>query len=358
MEQTYQNILDELLLSVIQNNASDIHIMTDRRPYMRVEGQLSEMATFSECSAEMVAGFLKIMAPENILKKLVDHQEIDFAYQFKDNLRLRGNASISLGRIGIVLRTISPIKSFETLKLPEDLTAFATAKQGFFLVVGPVGQGKSTTLAAMIDMINRERSEHIVTIESPIEYMHTAKKSLIDQREVGIDTVSFDSALHAAFRQDVNVLLIGEMRDRETIAAAVTAAETGHLVFATLHTNSASQTIDRIIDSFPPEQQNQVRMQLSGSLLGIFSQRLIQGKQGGRVPAYELLYNTRAVANTIREGRTHEIDMLIETGSEHGMVSMNQSLIRLVRNGEITIDDARHHSQNTAALDQLLGTNI
>lgn len=358
MEKTYEQLLNDIFVATINNGASDIHMTAGRKPYMRVQGELSEMSTFPEFTDDMIAGVLKLMVDQDQIKNLVEHVEIDFAYQYQDKLRLRGNAAISGGRIGIVLRTISSIRTFAELGLPEELANFTRAKQGFFLVVGPVGQGKSTTLAAMIDLINTQRSEHIVTIESPIEYIHTPKKSLIDQREVGLDTESFDTALNAAFREDVNVILIGEMRNQETIAAAVTAAETGHLVFATLHTNSASQTIDRIIDSFPSEQQDQIRLQLSGSLLGIFSQRLIPSQRGVRVPAYELLINTKAVANTIREGRTHEIDMLIETGTEHGMVSMNQSLIRLVRSGDITIEEARRHSVNVAALDQLLGNNI
>lgn len=355
MENTYTQNFEQILLSIIQNGASDIHITVGQYPHMRVEGVLSPMSSFAIVTDEMIANFLRIMVSERDIKKLVEKQEIDFAYQYGDRLRLRGNAFIVGGNIGIVLRIISEIATFESLKLPDILRNFCNEKQGFFLVVGPVGQGKSTTLAAMIDIINTQRSEHIVTIESPIEYIHQPKKSLIDQREVGTDTESFDTALGAAFRQDVNVILIGEMRNAETISAAVTAAETGHLVFATLHTNSAAQTIDRIIDSFPSESQEQVRLQLSGSLLGIFSQRLVPSIRGGRVPAYELLINTRGVANTIREGRTHEIDVLIETGSEHGMISMNTSLINLVRNGDISVEDARKYSMNKSGFDQLLG---
>jgi twitching motility protein PilT len=230
------------------------------------------------------------------------------------------------------------------------LEQFTTVQQGFFLVTGPVGQGKSTTLAAMVDMINTNRKDHIVTIEQPIEYVHKEKQSIIDQREVELDTVSFADALSSVFRQDVDVILVGEMRDPETIRTAVTAAETGHLVYSTLHTNSASQTVDRIIDSFPAEQQDQVRVQLAGSLLGIFSQRLLRSQKGGLVPAYELLINTKAVANVIREGRTHEVDMLIETGSDHGMISLNQSLLELIRSGDITLDEAQSYSSNPQGL--------
>ena len=234
------------------------------------------------------------------------------------------------------------------------LKTFATKKQGFFLVVGPVGQGKSTTLSAMIEYINSGRPEHIVTIEDPVEYIYEEKHSIIDQREVGIDTKDFASALNAIFREDVNVILIGEMRSADTISTAVTAAETGHLVFATLHTNSAAQTIDRIIDSFPGNQQDQIRSQLASSLLGVFSQRLIPRVAGGLVMAYELLINNAAIANLIREKRTHEIDVVIETGTDQGMVDMNRSLLELVRAGEITMENAYSYSMNPKALERLM----
>jgi twitching motility protein PilT len=238
--------------------------------------------------------------------------------------------------------------------LPQIISELARKKQGFFLVVGPVGQGKSTTLSAMVNLINNEQTRHIVTIEDPIEYVYIANKSIIDQREVGIDTKSFQDALKSVFREDVNVILIGEMRGPETISAAVTAAETGHLVLSTLHTNNASQTIDRIIDSFPGDQQDQIRTQLASSLLGIFSQRLIPRIAGGLVPAYELLLNNNAVSNLIREKRTHEIDVVIETGSEGGMVDMNHSLLELVRAGEISVENAYLYSLNPKGLERML----
>ena len=209
-------------------------------------------------------------------------------------------------------------------------------------------------MAAMIDMINESRKEHIVTIEDPIEYLFEDKQSMVDQRAVGIDTLSFESGLKSVFRQDVNVIMVGEMRNPETISTVVTAAETGHLVFSTLHTNNAAQTIDRIIDSFPASQQNQVRTQLAGSLVGIFSQRLLKSLKGGLVPAYELMINNKATANLIREGRTHEINTVIETGQEHGMIDMNKSLIELVQTGHITIDEAYRHSLNPKLLDSML----
>ena len=220
------------------------------------------------------------------------------------------------------------------------LEVFTQRQQGFFLVVGPVGQGKSTTLAALIDRINETRAEHILTIEDPIEYQYTEKKSLIHQREVHLDAPDFHQALNAAFREDVDVIMVGEMRNYETISSAVTAAETGHLVLSTLHTNNAAQTIDRIIDMFPSNQQDQVRVQLAGSLAGIFSQRLVPKISGGLVPAYELLINNNAISNLIREGRTHEIGAVIQTSSQEGMVDMDRSLAELVRKGEVTVEDA------------------
>jgi twitching motility protein PilT len=249
---------------------------------------------------------------------------------------------------------IPKAKTIQDLNLPPILASFTQKNQGFFLCVGPVGQGKSTTLSTMINMINKERACHIVTIEDPIEFVYEPDKSIIDQREVGADTADFPVALKAVFREDVNVIFIGEMRSPDTIAAAVTAAETGHLVFSTLHTNNAAQTIDRIIDSFPPEQQDQIRLQLSSSLIGVFSQRLIPRISGGRIPAYELLINNNAVANLIREKRTHEISNVIETSSEQGMVDMNRSLIELVQKGEISMESAYQYSINPKALERML----
>jgi twitching motility protein PilT len=246
------------------------------------------------------------------------------------------------------------IRNIEELNLPPILETFARKKQGFFLVVGPIGQGKSTTLAALIQLINSERTEHILTIEDPVEYLFRPVKSIVDQREIHTDTGDFHSGLYSMFRQDVDVVMIGEMRDHETMSVAVTAAETGHLVFSTLHTNDATQTIDRIIDTFPPEQQNQISAQLAESLLGVFSQRLIPRIAGGQIPAYELLINTNAVSNLIRERRSHEIPRVIETGAEFGMIDFNRSLAELVHNGEITTENASLFSTNAKSLERLL----
>jgi len=306
-------------------------------------------------SKEVAQGLAEaLLSPENKERFLKD-REIDFSYGYKDEARFRGNCYFAQGGVGIALRLIpKEIQTIEDLNLPDALKQFTQLTQGFFLVVGPVGQGKSTTLASMVEVINNERAEHIVTIEDPVEYLFEPKKSMIDQREVRVDTTTFAKALRQAFRQDMDVIMIGEMRDPETIAAAVTAAETGHLVFSTLHTNTAAQTIDRIIDSFPANQQDQIRIQLASSLAGIFSQRLVPRVSGGLIPAYELLMNTNAVSNLIREKRTHEINTVIETGLENGMVDMNRSLADLVRRGEVSQENARKYSLNPQLLDKLL----
>ena len=350
----YKKELDELILTTIHENGSDIHISTDRHPAIRVSGDLIYLVKKEVVTKESSMGFLSVLLDKRQMEKFTENQEIDFAYEYEGNARLRGNAYFHRGSVGIALRLIPKVKTLEELNLPPVLADFARKKQGFFLIVGPVGQGKSTTLASLVNMINNERAEHIITIENPIEYQFDQNRSIIDQREVGIDTKDFQSALQSAFRQDVNVLMIGEMRSPETMATAVTAAETGHLVFSTLHTNNASQTIDRIIDSFPGDQQDQIRTQLAGSLLGIFSQRLIPRISGGLIPAYELLINNAAVSNLIRERRTHEIDIVIETGMESGMIDMNRSLLGLVQKGEITVENARMHSFNPKSFERMI----
>jgi len=346
--------LDKLISILIREGGSDLHISVSRYPAVRVSGELVFLMQEHQLSKEEVAGIIEAMIGPALFEKFTKDQEVDFAYSHGLEVRLRGNAYVQRGNYSIALRLIPKVKTLQELNLPPILETFARKKQGFFLVVGPVGQGKSTTMAAMIDLINKERTERILTIEDPVEYMFEQKSSIIDQREVGIDTKDFNTALTSVFREDVNVIMVGEMRSSETISTAVTAAETGHLVFSTLHTNNASQTIDRIIDSFPPEQQDQIRLQLSSSLLGIFSQRLIPRIAGGRVPAYELLINNNAVANLIREKMTHEINMVIETGFENGMIDMNRSLVELVRRGEISIDNAYLYSVNPKALEKLM----
>lgn len=351
----YKQMLNELIDAVIKQNGSDLHFSEGRHPTIRVSGDLIPILQRPELTKDDTSGLLAALVDQGKLDIFKEKQELDFSYAHNDGSRFRGNAFIQQGHVGVVLRLIpQQIKSLVDLNLPPILETFARKKQGFFLLVGPVGQGKTTTLAAMIELINQERAEHIVTIENPTEYVYVQKKSIIDQREIGIDTKDFETALVSSLRQDVDVILVGEMRNKETIASAVTAAETGHLVFSTLHTNNASQTIDRIIDSFPAEQQDQIRVQLAGSLMGIFSQRLIPRISGGMIPAYELLINTNAVQNLIREKRTHEIDTVIETGMEHGMIDMNRCLADLVRRGEITVENAYLHSFRPKILEKLL----
>lgn len=352
----YKHELKDLIDLLIEQNGSDLHFGVGSHPIIRVAGSLMPLVNMPILTEQDVDGFAKVLLSKKNHEAFTEGaREIDFSYGMSTGYRFRGNAFMQSGSMAIALRLIpDEIKSFEELHLPPILESFAARNQGFFLCVGPVGQGKSTTLAAMVQHINENRAEHIVTIEDPIEFLYEPSKSLIEQREVGLDTESFETALHAAFRQDIDVLLVGEMRSRETIATAVTAAETGHLVLSTLHTNNAAQTIDRIIDSFPAAQQRQISAQLASSLAGIFSQRLIPRVSGGLVPAYELLINNSAVSNLIRERRTHEVQSLIETGLEHGMIDMNRSLVELVKKGEITVENAYAYSNNPKALERLI----
>ena len=351
----YASTLKKYITVLSHEGGSDLHFSSGAHPTIRVSGELSPMLKEPVLTAEDTLGFSKVLMTPEQEKGFLENREADFAFETEDKLRFRGNAFFERGSVSIALRLIpKQIKSTQELNLPEILTTFARKSQGFFLVVGPVGQGKTTTLASLIELINTERMEHIVTIEDPIEYIFEPKQSLIDQREVGIDTKDFPTALVAAFRQDIDVLLVGEMRGHETMAAAVTAAETGHLVFSTMHTNDAAQTVDRIIDTFPGGQQDQIRLQLASSLAGIFSQRLVPRISGGLIPACELLINTKAVANLIREKRTHEIPTVIETGSTEGMIDMNRSLAELVARGEISVETAYQSSLNPNVLQKLL----
>ncbi len=351
----YKQRLETLIGALVSQGASDLHFSVGMQPVVRVSGVLTPLLTEQKLSQEDMRGFLSILLSPALLEKFNQTQEVDFSYAYGDVARFRGNGFIERGNIGVALRLIPRvIRTLGELNLPTTLESFSTRQQGFFLVVGPVGQGKTTTLAALIEKINQERTEHIITIEDPIEYLFENKKSLINQREVHIDTIDFQSALQSVFREDVDVVMIGEMRTPETMATAVTAAETGHLVFSTLHTNNASQTIDRIIDSFPAGQQEQIRIQLSASLAGIFSQRLVPRISGGLIPAYELLVNNNAVGNLIREKRTHELQTVIETGAEEGMIDMNRCLANLVRAGEITVESAYSRSWNPHTLERLL----
>ncbi len=348
-------ILDELVAIAAKEGASDLHLAEGRPPVIRVSTFLIPLSKMPLLSKEDMETFLTILLTPFNKREFDEKKETNFAWSSSDGKRFRCNAFLSLGRIGIAMRLVpAEIKSFEQLNLPVILETFALRQQGFFLVVGPVGVGKSTTLATMVETINRERLEHIITIEDPIEFIFEPKKAIVDQREVKLDTPDFHSALKGVFRQDADIVMIGEMRDPETISTAVTAAETGHLVLSTLHTNTAGQTVDRIIDSFPADQQTQIRIQLAGSLLGIFSQRLLPRISGGLIPAYELLINNNAVGNLIREKRTHELNSVIETGSEEGMIDLNRSLAGLIRKGEITAENAFRFSTSPKTLERMI----
>ncbi|MGC9602470.1 MAG: PilT/PilU family type 4a pilus ATPase [Minisyncoccia bacterium] len=351
----YKQKLQQLIEALIAQGGSDLHLSSGIQPMMRVSGVLTPMLSEPLLTSADMLGLITELLPPERKDLFLKTQEADFSFAYGEKVRFRGNAYFERGSIGVALRLIPrTIRTVAELNLPAVLETFAERQQGFFLVVGPVGQGKTTTLAALIEKINQDRSEHIITIEDPIEYLFENKKSLVEQREVHVDTADFPQALQSVFRQDVDVLMIGEMRTPETIATAVTASETGHLVFSTLHTNNAAQTVDRIIDSFPPNQQEQIRIQLAGSLAGIFSQRLLPRIAGGLIPAYELLLNNSAIANLIREKRTYEIQTIIETGVADGMIDMNRCLADLVRQGEITIESAYARSWNPKSLERLM----
>ncbi|MEI6352855.1 MAG: PilT/PilU family type 4a pilus ATPase [Candidatus Nomurabacteria bacterium] len=350
----YKSELNELILTLVKEQGSDIHLIVGAVPVVRINGELINLVHKEPLKSEDTVGFLRAMISERLFNDFVIKQELDFSFEHLGEYRLRGNAYFEKGLVGIALRLVPKPKAFADLKLPKILEEIAHVKQGLFLVTGPVRQGKSTTLASIIEEINSTERRHIITIEDPIEYVFENDKSIIDQREIGMDTSSFQNALKQAFRQDVDVIMLGEMRSVDTISAAVTAAETGHLVLSTLHTNSASQTINRIIDSFPGEQQGQIRQQLSSSLLGVFSQRLLPSASGGLIPAYELLLNNVAVANLIRDGRVNEIDLVIETSRDQGMIDFNRQLSELVRSGQITIDVAMSNSRNPRALEKMI----
>ncbi len=346
--------LNELVALVIKEGASDLHVSEGRPPIVRISGQLiplSKHPVFERSALERIFESLIPASKKEIFEK---RRGVDFAYMHNEE-RFRSHAFFQQGKMCLAMRSIAKkIPSLSELNIPLELEDFARRQSGFFLCVGPTGHGKSTTLASLVEIINADRLEHIITIEDPIEYLFSPKKSIIDQREVGDDTPDFHEGLKNAFREDMDVIMIGELRDPETMSAAVTAAETGHLVFSTLHTNSASSTVDRIIDAFSPAQQTQIRMQLASSLSGIFSQRLIPRVSGGLIPAYELLINNNAVSNLIREKRTHELDTVIETSSQEGMIDMNRCLVDLVRKGEISIKDAYLYSNNPKTLEKML----
>ncbi len=345
---------DTLVDLIVREGASDLHLSEGRVPFLRASGQLVPLSKYGEFSKQDLELILSNILSDSKKSFFSKNQSADFAYSHKGE-RFRAHAFIDQQKICIAFRHIrKEIPSIQELNLPESLENFARLKSGFFLVVGPTGHGKSTTLASLVELINKERLENIITIEDPIEYIFSQKQSIIHQREVGIDTPSFGSALHDSFRADVNVIMIGEMRDPDTMATAVSAAETGHLVFSTLHTNNAAQTVDRIIDSFSHDQQSQIRIQLAASLSGIFSQRLVPKVSGGLTPVYELMINNPAVSNLIRDKRTHELNTIIETGSKEGMIDFNRCLVDKVNKGEITLENAYLYSNNPKLLEKMI----
>ncbi len=347
--------IEELLHKTVSDGASDLHLTVGATPTLRVNGNLTPLGgspLTAEDTQELITSVLSPEQREILLRK----KELDFSATVAGlAARFRVNAFFQKGTLAAAFRNIPlNVPSLEELRLPSVLKDFCQLPQGFILVTGPTGQGKSTTLASMIRLINETRGVHIVTIEDPIEYIFSHGKALIEQRELHSDTTSWSLALRSALRQDPDVVLVGEMRDYETISAAVTVAETGHLVFATLHTNSASQSIDRIIDVFPDQQQSQIRTQLSVTLHAVISQRLVPDLNGGRVPAVEVLLASPAVRNVIREQKTHQIDNIISTSADLGMISLERSLAQLVKDGQISLEEAKLHTVKPAELSRLV----
>lgn len=352
----YLQNLKRFLDTVIKENASDLDISVNYVPHIRITGQLIPLRQEKKVSSKDSEGFAFSIMSEIQKKKFLEEKEIDFSYDFEGKGRFRVNAFFQRGTISIAMRFIPlKIRTIEDLNLPPVLHDFTGRPQGLVLVTGASSQGKSTTLAALLDEINHTRSVHVITIEDPIEYIYSPDRAVVEQREVYQDTASFASALRATFRQNPDVIMVGEMRDLETISTTITAAETGHLVFATLHTNSASQTIHRVVDVFPAEQQNQIRFQLASSLLGIVSQRLIPRIKGGFIPVCEVMLCSNAVATLIRENKTHEIPAVIETSSREGMISYSRALVDLVRKKEISLKNAMDYSLDPSEVRNLLG---
>lgn len=347
--------IEVLLEEVVRRRASDLHLQVGLPPMLRIDGTLMPVAGFNPLDEAAVETLVFAILDQDQRQILLKDKEFDFSFAFGTLGRFRVNAFHERGNIAAALRLIpNEIKTISELGLPNTVLNFADFPRGLVLVTGPTGSGKSTTLAALVDKINTERSQHIITIEDPIEFTHRSKKSVVVQREVHYDTYSFSAALRSSLRQDPDVVLIGEMRDLETISAAITIAETGHLVFATLHTNSAAQSIDRMIDVFPPHQQPQVRSQLANILMAICSQRLVPSIGGGRVAAAEILITNPAVRNIIREGKAHQLDAVIQTGADQGMQTMDRTLVSLVQAGTITYDNAREFAVDLVEFERLM----
>ena len=347
--------IEILLEEVVKRKASDLHLQVGLAPMLRVDGSLIAVAGADPLTSESIETLIFAILDEDQKQILLKDKEFDFSFAFGDLGRFRVNAFHERGNLAAALRLVpNELMSISQLGLPPIVEKFSEYPRGLVLITGPTGSGKSTTLAALLHKINYEKAAHIITIEDPIEYTHASKKSVVVQREVHYDTYSFSAALRSALREDPDVVMIGEMRDLETIASAITIAETGHLVLATLHTISAAQSIDRMIDVFPPHQQPQIRAQLSNILMAICSQRLIPAVGGGRVAAAEILVATPAVRNIIREGKSHQLDAVIQTGAEFGMQSLDSTLVKMIHEGTITYDEARNYAVDQEELDRLM----
>ncbi len=349
--------IPELLEVVLERGASDLHLTAGAPPTIRLHGDLVRLEEYPVMTPKGLQGMIYAILPQRMRERLEQELELDMSYQLPGKARFRVNVYFQRDSLGAAFRLIPyEIKTIEELGLPSVVADLARYPRGFVVVTGPTGSGKSTTLAAMVDIVNRERQAHIMTVEDPIEFLHKHRSCIVNQREVGSDTHSFASALKHVLRQDPDVILVGEMRDLETISTAITAAETGHLVFATLHTQDAPQTIDRIIDVFPPHQQQQVRVQLATTLQGVVTQQLLQTADGrGRVVAVEVLVCTPAVRNLIREGKTHQIYSIMQAGGRFGMQTMEQALANLVKAGKITQQVAYERCHDPEELNRLIG---
>ena len=349
--------LDAVLVTLVERGGSDLHLTVGVPPTIRVHGELEPLSDQPVLNATDLQQAIYALLTQRQREQFENNLELDLSYSIPGRARFRVNVFQQRDAIGAVLRVIPfEIKSIEELAIPQQVSDFAKLPRGFVLVTGPTGSGKSTTLAALIDIINRERACHIMTVEDPIEFLHQHKRSVINQRELGTDTLSFASALKHVLRQDPDVILVGEMRDLETIQVALTAAETGHLVFGTLHTQDAPQTVDRVIDVFPPHQQEQIRVMLAGSLQGVVCQQLLKTSDGmGRIAACEVMVATSGIRNLIREGKTHQMYSALQAGKSHGMVTMDQSLATLVKAGKITYDAALERCSQVADFNRLVG---
>ncbi|MDD2483182.1 MAG: type IV pilus twitching motility protein PilT [Candidatus Shapirobacteria bacterium] len=347
--------MEEILKFAVANKASDVHLISDVSPKIRVNGELLNIAGFEKADKKEITEMVLSLLDEKQLEIFKTEKELDFSFDAAGGTRIRANVYLQKGEASAALRLISSkIPTFEELGIPDILKTFAKYKQGFVLVTGPTGHGKSTTVAAILEEINATRGGHIVTIEDPVEYLIKPEKAIISQREMGGDTNSFSLSLRSCLRQDPNVVFLGEMRDLESTSSALTIAETGHLVFSVLHTNSAAQTIDRIIDVFPSDAKDQIRVQLSTVITAIVSQRLVPAIDGGRIPVFEILIATPAVRNVIREGKSFMIDNIIQTSSDIGMISFDAYMAKLVLDGKVSEEVAMSYSTNPVELQSKL----